>query len=240
LGTTALMLAAQNGDLSVVRALQHADVGTKDDEARTALYFAAGNGHSLVVKHLIEQKADLNAREALSWTALMIASSEGWYHSVKRLIHAKADLNVKSSDGGTALMFAAKNGFLNIVCALVESKAKVNAQDSQNKTALMLAVKEDRVKVVKWLVRHGKASVYLQGFFGSVLDLARRQGKAAEIEGKPNLKLADWLESVACSFAGCNEPAFKRCGRCKLAKYCGSACQKKHWREHQSNCLFLV
>ena len=155
----------------------------------------------------------------------------------------KANVHARSRDGGTALMFASKNGFLNIVRALIESKAEVDAQDSQNKSALMLAVKEDRVKVVKWLVRHGKASVYLQGVFGSALDLARRKGKAAEIEGEPNLKLARWFESVACSFAGCNEPAFKRCGRCKLAKYCGSACQKKHTganTNQTANILFKI
>jgi len=112
----------------------------------------------------------------------------------------------------------------------------VGAQGTQNQSALTLAVKEDRVKVVKWLVRHGKASVYLQGVFGSALDLATRRGKAAEIEGEPNLKLARWFESVACSFAGCNEPAFKRCGRCNVKKYCGAECQKKHWREHLAEC----
>jgi hypothetical protein len=185
---------------------------------------------------LIQQKADLNAREALSWTALMIASSEGWYHSVKRLLHAGAALDARSRDGGTALMFASKNGFLNIVRALVESKAEVDAQDSQKKSALMLAVKEDRVKVVKWLVRHGKANLYLQGVFGNALDLARRKGKARKIEGEPNLKLARWFESMSCSYLGCTEPAFKRCGRCNVKKYCGEECQKKHWREHLAEC----
>ena len=120
--------------------------------------------------------------------------------------------------------------------ALVESNAQVNAQDSQLKTALMLAVKEDRVKVAKWLVRHGKASVYFEGVFGSALDIAKRAKKASKIEGEPNLKLLGWFESVSCSFPGCKEPAFKTCGRCKLTKYCGAKCQKEHWREHVFEC----
>ena len=36
--------------------------------------------------------------------------------------------------------------------------------------------------------------------------------------------------------AGCGEPATKRCARCKEVWYCGSECQRKHWKEHKSEC----
>ena len=45
-----------------------------------------------------------------------------------------------------------------------------------------------------------------------------------------------------CGFPGCGtkEPApeaFQRCSRCKETPYCGSICQKKHWKEHKVDCI---
>lgn len=49
----------------------------------------------------------------------------------------------------------------------------------------------------------------------------------------------DRFDKFACSACG-KLPEFGaallRCGRCKRASYCNSACQKAHWREHKAVC----
>ena len=32
------------------------------------------------------------------------------------------------------------------------------------------------------------------------------------------------------------QPNMKRCGTCNKVRYCGKECQRKHWKEHKSNC----
>lgn len=34
----------------------------------------------------------------------------------------------------------------------------------------------------------------------------------------------------------CGKPATKRCSKCKIAKYCGTECQKAHWSQHKESC----
>ena len=52
------------------------------------------------------------------------------------------------------------------------------------------------------------------------------------------------LESVQC--AGCrknedpNGAAFKKCSRCKTARYCSAECQKGHWRTHKRTCVMVL
>ena len=33
---------------------------------------------------------------------------------------------------------------------------------------------------------------------------------------------------------------FKRCGRCKIVRYCSPECQKKDWEFHKKSCKGLI
>lgn len=61
-GTTALIAAAQNGHLSVVKALlaTDADINAVDHDVGAALYWAAFNGKVDVMKFLLSKGAKLN------------------------------------------------------------------------------------------------------------------------------------------------------------------------------------
>ncbi len=53
------------------------EVNARDKEGRTALYWAAHNGHFDVVTFLINSKADVNPRGLNDWTALDAAAQNG-------------------------------------------------------------------------------------------------------------------------------------------------------------------
>jgi Ring finger domain/MYND finger/Sel1 repeat len=40
-----------------------------------------------------------------------------------------------------------------------------------------------------------------------------------------------------CVNCGVEDVPLHGCSRCKLAKYCGTLCQKAHWKDHKKNCL---
>merc|ERR1712166_692456 len=42
----------------------------------------------------------------------------------------------------------------------------------------------------------------------------------------------EYQRCAMCDTSG----AHKRCGRCKAYFYCGTNCQKRHWKQHKHNC----
>ena len=47
--------------------------------------------------------------------------------------------------------------------------------------------------------------------------------------------MASLLQGI-CSNLTCSKPGVLTCARCKVAKYCSKACQKKHWKLHKIEC----
>eukprot|EP01083_Nonionella_stella_P014801 41447_1 len=48
-----------------------------------------------------------------------------------------------------------------------------------------------------------------------------------------------WFDTRTCSFCGrvMRRALAKKCNRCHVPRYCGRACQKRHWREHKKVCV---
>lgn len=57
-------------------------------------------------------------------------------------------------------------------------------------------------------------------------DVARRFADLAAV--------ADAATARGC--AGCGLPATTRCGRCRAARYCSAACQRRHYPKHRPRC----
>ncbi len=91
-GETALMEAADKGQLEVVRLLlRHgADVNAADEDGETALMRAADDGHTEVVRALIAAGADVNARDEDGETALSNAEEERHLETARVLREAGA------------------------------------------------------------------------------------------------------------------------------------------------------
>ena len=104
----------------------------------TALMGASGNGHSEIVKLLLENKANPNVQSKSGWTALMGASKNGYSAIVKLLLEAKANPDAQDEYGWTALIWASEKGHSEIVKLLLEAKANPNVQSNAGWTALSL------------------------------------------------------------------------------------------------------
>ena len=90
------------------------DLNAKDYMDRTALHYAAYNGHLDIVKELIKNHADLNAKSVKGWTALHEAALSGHLEVVKELLEAGIDKGIKCDDGSDAAALAESRGHMKL------------------------------------------------------------------------------------------------------------------------------
>ncbi|WP_109482649.1 ankyrin repeat domain-containing protein [Paraburkholderia sp. C35] len=104
-GENAMMMAALNGDIEIVKQLiaKDAEVNKK---GWAPLHYAAANGNDDIVKLLLDHDAYIDTGSPNGTTPLMMAARGGHVSTVKLLLDSGADLNVKNQLGLTALDFA--------------------------------------------------------------------------------------------------------------------------------------
>jgi ankyrin repeat protein len=161
-GETALHTCARTGNPAAVKVLLAHGASVDPVEAwrgQTPLMWAAAEGHTEVMKLLIEAGADVNARSRIikwerqrtdeprdKWlppgglTPLLLAAREGRTESVRVLLDAGADINIADPDRHTALTLALINGHLDVAALLIERGIDVNLADKVGRTALWAAV----------------------------------------------------------------------------------------------------
>lgn len=101
----ALMLAALNGDIGLVKLLIDKDAEV-NKKGWAPLHYAAANGHDDVVQLLIDHSAYLDTPSPNGTTPLMMAARGNHITTMKVLLDAGADARVKNQIGMTALDFA--------------------------------------------------------------------------------------------------------------------------------------
>ncbi|MCP4367117.1 MAG: tetratricopeptide repeat protein [Deltaproteobacteria bacterium] len=92
-------------------------------DGSTPLYWASYNGHTALVKLLLEAGADVNKAHTDGFTPLYVASYKGNTEIVKLLLEAKADINAYVEFDGkkwTALSLAKARGHTHIVSLLIK------------------------------------------------------------------------------------------------------------------------
>ena len=145
---------ALNGKIEAVRGGLEAgvDVNATDDQQRTALLFAAFNGHTSVAKLLLDQGASLGHRDAAGRTALMFAASGPNAETVELLLNAGSEVNAVDTDEKfTALMHAAAEGQLKVVEVLLKHEADTTLKDEDGDTARDFAARNGHADVVRLL-----------------------------------------------------------------------------------------
>src|SRR5688572_7673283 len=176
-GTTAIMYAAANDDLELVRALVKAgaNVKLKNQFGTSAITEAAIIGSAPVLDALVKAGADPNFRNPEGETPIMAAARSGKIDAARVLLDAKADINAKEGWGGqNAIMWASAQGQAEMVKFLASKGADLNQHGvtrqwerkiikeprpkDMNKggfTALIYAAREGCTKCAEYLLAAG-------------------------------------------------------------------------------------
>ena len=135
-----------------------AKVNAKAFDGSTPLRVACVNGHSYVVRALIQNGADVNKPMRDASTCLMIAALHGQRQEVKLLIKTGADVNVRTgTDGRTALHYAAMGGDYLIVINLMRNGAEFGA-DEHGLTPIHMACMVTDTEILEYLLSNFKCS----------------------------------------------------------------------------------
>ena len=92
-----MQLAAENGQISVVRCLLYfgAEVRLLKNSGSTALHGAIKNRRTDVVAALMGKGANMNATDYTGWTALHMAAMNGHEEIIRLLIQSGVNLHAK-------------------------------------------------------------------------------------------------------------------------------------------------
>jgi len=184
-GKTALMLAAQEGSIHLVRGLLKAgaDMNHTTQSGGTALMYSVLSGDLRPVEVLLSDGAAVNARAKFGWTAIMIAAVKGYTDTVKLLIAHGADVNTPDIYGWTPLMRATFENRPAVVETLLQvNDIDLDAGDEYGATALHHAAIKAHLQIVRLLLAHG-ANLQLKDTKGRTpLMAATQQGQTAVVE----------------------------------------------------------
>jgi len=110
---------------------------------------AAFNGHTSVVRLLLEKGARVNDRDQDGRTALMYAASGPFQKTVQLLLEHQAEVDLQDrQEHWTALMFAAAEGHVDVVQTLLDHHADATLRDVDQDTALSFAQQKGHGDVV--------------------------------------------------------------------------------------------
>jgi len=127
-GENALMMAAYQGLLPMVKLM----VETYDVEVNktgwTALHYAATNGYDDVVKYLLDHAAYIDAESPNATTPLMMAAMNGHITTVKLLLDEGADMNLRNQQKMDVIDFAKRYHQDEIATGLESRRRKLAEQ----------------------------------------------------------------------------------------------------------------
>ncbi|MGJ8619164.1 MAG: quinoprotein dehydrogenase-associated putative ABC transporter substrate-binding protein [Methylophilaceae bacterium] len=157
-GQTPLMIAAQNGDLSVVNGLlaYEADANVQDNDGWTAAMHAVRTNDPKIFRLLGKYKADFNIMNHDEMTALALSIFENKANAAVAMLDNNADPNLKMGNAQyNALMLAVKKSNLQIAQTLLQYKANPNAMNAGGITPLMIAAHGNQDMMISLLLKSG-------------------------------------------------------------------------------------
>lgn len=198
-----LHIAAAEDQREIIEYLisQQVNINKKDPAGRTALMYAASEGHKYSVQILIESNADRSIIDSEGATArdyaeyekkydiqnylkvdnrpnIHQATIDGLMEKVKRMVEEGMDINTRDDYGRTPLHLAAANNHTIDMRVLIDLGAMINAQDKRNRTPLMYAAADGKRGAAVLLVSK-LADVNIQDVDGmTALDWSRNGGNA--------------------------------------------------------------
>ncbi|CAF3558384.1 unnamed protein product [Rotaria socialis] len=161
---TALLNAAQNGNLDDVRTLveygakiEHCDCGQF-----TALMWASYEGHTRVVDYLLSCEANVDAIDEHGISSLSWASGRNHVEIVELLLKAGASPNLCDKNDTTPLIWASRRGHTQVVDLLLQYNATVNNIGMKNMTALLAATRGGHGETALCLLQNTSIDIKVQ------------------------------------------------------------------------------
>lgn len=156
-GMTALMFAAESGNLLLVRmlVLNGADPDLTHMEDTSPLLIAVLNGHFEVAQFLLEKGADPDHRDIYQGSPLLYAAATNNYQIADLLLFYGASDSIRDKDGNTALMTAVFFGNLETSDVLLQNGLDPEAGDKQDNTPLMIAAQQGNLPMTQLLLEKG-------------------------------------------------------------------------------------
>ena len=132
-----------------------AEALTETGDRKTALMYAALNGHPACVNTLIEAGADVNAVDEDGWTALIHAAKNDRFDCTEALLKQGANVNARTAFSETALILAVRHSSERCVPLLLKAGADVNTPEVNGTTALIEAAIIGRYEILNLLLTGG-------------------------------------------------------------------------------------
>jgi ankyrin repeat protein len=225
-GETALHCAAARDAVDCVKELlkRGADFGAVDDKCKTVVEKASDAGKCESLEYLIawEQhggeppEEEKTVEEPVKW--------QPDFSKIDPLYYRLASWMGESQ----ALVNACGKGELSVCRSLLEQGADPNS--CQKMTPLGAASQGGFASVVELLLMSG-ADASKESQKKTPLQYAQEGGHEAVVQ-----LLQEPIRCGGCAKAITSD-SIKRCGKCKIVKYCGVECQKKAWiRFHRRQC----
>ncbi|TFK66403.1 hypothetical protein BDN72DRAFT_800035 [Pluteus cervinus] len=219
------------------------------------------------MKELIEYGPTINFAETftpykLSYATLIIYGAQRVTNPIRQKHHGllkylisnfNLPLDIPDIAGLAALEHcfstASRIGVIPLARTLLESGANINQQNRYGEVPLWSAMLHGNVEGVELLMEFGArvdipeaegvppSALYAN--FGpgvaAAMDKWMRKRRGEE-EAPRTGKKCDWPN---CLTPPSDDIKLKNCARCKIARYCGAECQKKHWPTHKKTCKAL-
>ncbi|KAK4008902.1 ankyrin-1 [Daphnia magna] len=141
------------------------DVNVSDSYGRTALHYAAEQGHADIIDVLLVAGSFVNAMDFEGMTPLYLASARGNTEAVQALVQHSANINLRATDKSTPLHSAASRGQIEILKILINHGSKVDTLDYSDRSPLYVAAQRGHKNVVEVLLLKG-AKVNLEEIHG--------------------------------------------------------------------------
>ena len=184
--STVLQAVAENRPDVLKNLIEEGEpIDKKDHDGRTALHFAALNGHTECVR-LLTNEVSIHDQDADGKTALHYAAFNGHTECV-RLLTNEVLIHDQGADGLTALHVAAYIGYTECVRVLLnEESSDIDVRTNNWETPLMLATLRAHKECIKILIERG-ANTKISNKCGETA-LHR-----ALYKEQPDLEVVKWL-----------------------------------------------
>ena len=224
----------------------------------TLLALASDGRHSEIARLVNGGGIDnINEADERGWTALLVGCQTGHSEVVQLLVSAGASVDQADNDGATPLFMACQNGHSEVALMLLSTGASVDQAMNDGATPLMTAAHKGRSAIVRYLLKHGAdPSLTWSEDRSTALHLAAMQGhkkcvallaphaspeQLANTTSLVPAEMRDKLRLRQCAYCGklqvLGEKTFKKCGQCRVLRYCSKDCQTKHWEgKHELEC----